>query len=692
MPTTDRGAQRRLRRLACTALMACGLLAGLATSAQAATVTLNAAPAAAGTADCSTPANACTIDTAVTNANAANVADSVVIVLADGTYALTPGVPAALAVTFTGPSLSLLAASGASPTLDGAGATRILNTVAGSNVTVDGITFKNGLINGPGGAIQNAGTATVKNATFTANSGANGGAISNAAGGTLDVQDTTFSGNTATAVGGGAFISFGTTTVERSAILDNTAPVNGGGFNTQPGGTVTITSSTIAGNTSGGLGGAMSNLGTTTVQSSTIAKNTATSGSAIATGNTDATFAATIVAAQTGGDACNPAGTAVVDGGYNLDTDGTCISDTSPATGSHNGTTAYGSSTYGDILDAYLADAPANNGGPTKTIALLNSPSPATTLANPAFNVVPTSFDLPVAVGGVTAACSIADQRGALSAPGLDCGIGAYLLQATTTSLSVSAPSVEQNTPVTFTATVTNAPDGGTVSFDDGAGNPASTQCAAQPVTGGTATCTVSYPNTGSVSAVATYSGDGALNSFAGSVSTAQGVQITATPPPPPPPPTPPAPPATVTVTDVTATRCLGTGTGAKKSVTVGYTVSAPSDVTFTLQRRVKPPNGTRYNCPKVLPAAVPGTYVDVLAAARAATRSATATAAASAVLTKTVSVGAGAHTFPLKSLLGTTTLKPGRYRVILHVVSTAGAKAQSAAYFWVLKPKKKKK
>ena len=81
-----------------------------------------------------------------------------------------------------------------------------------------------------------------------------------------------------------------------------------------------------------------------------------------------------------------------------------------------------------------------------------------------------------------------------------------------------------------------------------------------------------------------------------------------------------------------------------------------------------------------------------MLAAARAAKRSATATAAASAVLTKTVSVGTGAHTFPLKSLLGTTTLKPGRYRVILHVVSTAGAKAQSAAYFWVLKPKKKKK
>ena len=46
--------------------------------------------------------------------------------------------------------------------------------------------------------------------------------------------------------------------------------------------------STIAGNTSGGLGGGMSNLGVVTVQSSTIAKNTATSGSAIATGRVTA--------------------------------------------------------------------------------------------------------------------------------------------------------------------------------------------------------------------------------------------------------------------------------------------------------------------------------------------------------------------------------------------------------------------
>jgi len=88
--------------------------------------------------------------------------------------------------------------------------------------------------------------------------------------------------------------------------------------------------------------------------------------------------------------------------------------------------------------------------------------------------------------------------------------------------------------------------------------------------------------------------------------------------------------------------------------------------------------------CPRSLP---PGKYVNVR---RPASAPATA-AAAPRVLKKTVRVEAGAHKFKLKSLLGTTTLKPGRYRVLMQAVSTAGAKAQKAAYFWVLQPKKKK-
>jgi hypothetical protein len=217
-------------------------------------------------------------------------------------------------------------------------------------------------------------------------------------------------------------------------------------------------------------------------------------------------------------------------GTTNLDEDGTCISPTSPATGSPNGTTADGSSTYGAVLDAYLADGLANNGGSTATVALLNTPNPSTTLADPAFAVVPASFNLPVAVDGVGSACSVPDQRGVASAAGANCDVGAYLLQATTTALITPSTTVGQNASVTYTATVTPARHGGTVSFNDGAGNPATAKCAARSLSSGTATCTLSYANSGAYPVTATYSGDGAMNNYAASASTTQTVVVAAGP------------------------------------------------------------------------------------------------------------------------------------------------------------------
>jgi hypothetical protein len=310
------------RLLGIAALAGFCLPAGLATPAQAATASLYAAPSAAGTGDCSSPANACSIETAVTNANAMPVADSVRIELASGTYPLPSPSPTALSITFAGPSLTFEAGSG-TPILDGMSTVRLLSVGSTSNVTIDGLEIKSGATAGLGGGIQNSGTLTVKNSTFSSNSAGNGGGIANAAGATLTVQSSTFSDNTTTGVGGGAIISSGPTTVERSAIINNTAPINGGGINVQSSGTVTVTSSTIAGNTSGGLGGGLSNLGTLDVQASTITDNTGSNGAAIATGNSNVTFAADIIAAQSSGGACSPANAAIIDGGYNLDDDGT---------------------------------------------------------------------------------------------------------------------------------------------------------------------------------------------------------------------------------------------------------------------------------------------------------------------------------------------------------------------------------
>ncbi|MFA4929796.1 MAG: Ig-like domain repeat protein, partial [Patulibacter sp.] len=692
-----------------------GLFAGLAGSAQAATTNLHAAPVAAGAADCGSAANACTIETAVTTANAASVADDVRIALAAGNYPLPVGDPAALVITFAGPSLTLEAQSGTA-TLDGQGATRLLSVGATSNVTVDGLAFERGTVIGLGGAVENFGTLAVRNARFSDNSANNGGAISNAVDATLTVEDSTLSDNVATGVGGGAIIANGTATLTRTLIADNEAPINGGAVNVQPAGTVTINSSTIMGNTSGGQGGAVSNLGTLNVQSSTIAGNSGTAGSAIASGNANVTLAASIVAAQSSsGPACDPADT-IVDGGYNLDSDGTCVSETSSAPGSHSGTEAYGSSTYGAVLDAYLADTLADNGGPSRTLALLNSPSPLTTQANPAFDVVPPSFALPVPVDGESAACAVPDQRGVSAVAGADCAIGAYRLQATSIAAATSAESVEQDAPVTYTATVTPAADGGTVAFDDGPGNPATSDCAAQPVSGGTATCTVSYPSVGSYPVTATYSGDGTANRYAPSSASAPRTVVVvpravvppevvppAVAPPAVVPPTtgPPVGPAipqpspALKLTRLTfAPRCPVTATGARRTGAIGYTVNLPSRVTFVVQRRVKLPNAVGSRCPaKLAPgrSGVPTDYVNVRGRSAAAPRAASKVASGAGVLARTVSVPAGSHKLDLKTLLGTTTLQPGRYRVLVQAVGTDGAKVQKPAYFWVLRAKDRK-
>jgi hypothetical protein len=498
------------------------LIACMGGAAQAATDTLFAAPGAPESGACSSPAQPCSIVQAVAEANAMPTSDSVEIKLAGGVYGLSGPSPTALPITFAGPSLTLAPeGEGSTPILRAEGAVRALSVDAASTVSVAGLAIEGGNTTGLGGAIENRGVLTVLDSTLAGNTAANGGAIANIAGGTLTVEDSTLSGNSTTSVGGGAIIAFSATTVARSTLADNHAPTNGGGINVQPSATVTIVGSTLAGNESESLGGALSNLGTLYVVGSTFAGNSGSAGSAIATGNNEATFVTDIIGSQKAGEACSPAGTAFVDAGYNLDVDGTCISATTPAVGSHNGTTALGSSTYGEVLDAYLADGLAANGGPTETIALLNTPNPLTSEPDPAFNVVPPSFELPIPVGAAATACALPDQRGYFPLAGTNCGIGAFLRSVTKTVVGASSPEVFPGDTVTYTATVSPVPDGGTVAFDDGPGNPATTRCAAQSVVGGRATCTVSYAGLGTYSVGATYSGDGDKNGFVGSATTA---------------------------------------------------------------------------------------------------------------------------------------------------------------------------
>ena len=313
---------------------------------------------------------------------------------------------------------------------------------AGGTLTVESSTISGNLASF-GGGIENHGTLDVENSTFSGNSASDGGGISDESDGTLTVANSTFSGNSGSE--GGAILEFGTGTVVRSTITGNSA--NGGaGISVQPGATLLVAESTFTGNTAL-VGGALRSSGALAVESSTITGNSASDGAAIAAGD-NTTLAADILAEQDGPN-CDALAGAFADAGYSVDDDGTC--GLSSANHSVSGSTA---------IANYLGDL-ADNGGPTQTAALLNAPSPPTVQADPALGAVPPSFDLPEAVDGKTAACSIPDQRGRTPAAGLDCDIGAYLLQPTTTSLAASANSTAQGGSVTYTATVAPLPDGG---------------------------------------------------------------------------------------------------------------------------------------------------------------------------------------------------------------------------------------
>ena len=241
-------------------------------------------------------------------------------------------------------------------------------------VNISNSTFSNNISTGiiGGGVILNSpGTVNVTNSTFSSNTAyGSGGAILNISG-TLNVSNSTFSGNLVRGNGGAIDNAAGTTTISGSTFDGNTANAynaegSGGGISNE--GTMTITNSTLSGNV-GQVGGAIATSYALNVINSTLSGNSAAIwGNGIATGiHTDFTLAAggtttllnTILANgpvrgndgifDYGGN-CVTNGT-LTDKGGNFDDDGTCgVSQVSTA----------------DLKLRSLAD----NGGPTKTIAL----------------------------------------------------------------------------------------------------------------------------------------------------------------------------------------------------------------------------------------------------------------------------------------------------------------------------------
>jgi hypothetical protein len=243
--------------------------------------------------------------------------------------------------------------SGAKTTIVDGGGVNSQVVVVGSEpkvqVTLSGMTVRNGAGEEDGAGIYNcpSSTLTLINTTVSNNSALIGGAICN--GGTLTIINSTFSGNVARQHEGGAIANYGTLTITNSTFSGNIARssllgslaggiLNGGLF--QSTGTLAINNSTLSGNVAlGGKGGGIVNVKGSTV----VLQNS-------------------IVANNTGGN-CRGA---VTSNGYNLSSDGTCDFDRA-----------------GDLNDTDpKLGRLRNNGGPTKTLALLPE-SPAIDSGNP---------------------------------------------------------------------------------------------------------------------------------------------------------------------------------------------------------------------------------------------------------------------------------------------------------------------
>jgi hypothetical protein len=237
-----------------------------------------------------------------------------------------------------------LVGSGASTTIIDGGYITTVVTIsnADADVVLSRVTIQHGSF-ATGGGIFNYGILTIKASTISGNRapglhGGVGGGIFN--GGTLTIQTTTLSGN-----------------VEEGRSGDY-----GGGGGIRNAGTLTINNSTLSGNSAGGTGGGIDNFGTLTIHNSTLSGNKASGGGGILTAGST-TIQNSIVANSPAGGNC---GGTLTSKGYNLSSDSTC-----------------NFSNTGDLNNINPNLGPLqNNGGPTKTMALL-SESPAIDAGNP---------------------------------------------------------------------------------------------------------------------------------------------------------------------------------------------------------------------------------------------------------------------------------------------------------------------
>ncbi|MGZ6314695.1 MAG: right-handed parallel beta-helix repeat-containing protein, partial [Candidatus Limnocylindrales bacterium] len=240
--------------------------------------------------------------------NASTLSGDTVHVCA-GTYNLSAD------ISIAGKALTFVGAGAATTTINGASGVGIFWT--GSAITVEDLTLQNGNpgIHGGGAILAGSGAVTVLRAVFNGNVAPSGGAIV-APNSIVSVSDSTFHANTATNDGGA--IVAGTLTVTNSTFDANSAHDNGA----IEANTLTVSNSTFVDNSATGIGAAVSsNAGS--IVNSTFSGN---SGADVITVGGAMTISNSILAAGGTAHNCgvvNPG--SFTDGGGNLSTDTSCV-------------------------------------------------------------------------------------------------------------------------------------------------------------------------------------------------------------------------------------------------------------------------------------------------------------------------------------------------------------------------------
>ena len=280
--------------------------------------------------------------------------------------------------------------------VNGGGNGSVFTIGSGGNLSLDGVTVTGGNASNEGGGIDNGngGALEVLDSTIEGNTASLGGGIASQTFSTVTVDDSTISGNSASGAGGGIFSADENLVLDNATLYGNTS-LRGGGIYTDgaPGG-LTADDSTIVGNVA-------------------TATSSGDDGSAIESVFTTTVFAGDIVVTPIGSTqpACVSPYSTQTDGGYNIDSDGTCgflsADHSVPASGA---------------IRSYLGTL-GDNGGPTPTVALTPG------AANQAQAAIPATFTAPSATSPT---CQQPDQRGLIRA--VPCDMGAYALSVPVSS------------------------------------------------------------------------------------------------------------------------------------------------------------------------------------------------------------------------------------------------------------------